>query len=159
MKLVDFHEFEAFNALRERMGQADLGQFELFDPLRHLTWQERQELEANWVSVPAQTLHSYSDKTLAYKNSHVFSCTDEHYHFALCDKLTKRIGQGRLVETRVTLNTSLLNQHQVCEYCLHAVSYQGFDAYRHRHQEYNDQIIKQFRLETYLASKFDPQLS
>jgi len=153
MKLVDFLEDEGLNQLRDRMEQAELGQFELFDPLRHLTWQERQDLESKWVAVSAQMLHGYADKTLAYKNSHVFSCTDEHYHFALCDKLTKRIGQGRLVDTQVTLNTELLKQHDVCTYCLHAVAYQGFDAYRHRHQEYNDQIVKQFCLETYLAGK------
>lgn len=153
MKLVDFHNEEVFNQLRETMGNADLGEFELFDPLRHLTWQERQDLEKNWISVSAQDLHAYHDKSLAYKNSHVFSCTEEHYHFAFCDKLSKRIGQGRLVSTDVTLNLALLNGHSVCEYCLHAVSYQGFDAYRHRHQDYNDQIIKGFNLNEYLKSK------
>lgn len=153
MKLVDFHENEALNALRKTMNDAELGEFELFDPIRHLTWQERQELEKEWIAVKAQALHAYHDKSLAYKNSHVFSCTDEHYHFALCDKLAKRIGQGRLVDMQVTLNLALLDGHEVCEYCLHAVDYQGFDAYRHRHQDYNDQIIKSFKLESYLAGR------
>lgn len=153
MKLVDFHDDETLNGLRKTMNDAELGEFELFDPLRHLTWQERLELEKNWIDIRAQELHAYHDKSLAYKNSHVFSCTDEHYHFAFCDKLAKRIGQGRLVDTKVTLNLDLLNGHSVCEYCLHAVSYQGFDAYRHRHQDYNDQIIKGFKLAEYMAER------
>ena len=154
MKLVDFKQDEKFNQLRKKIGNSSYGDFELFDPKRHLSWQERKGLIEGWSNISTAMLHAYSDHTLAYKNSHVFSKTDEHFHFSLCDKLKKRISQGRLPDIEITLNESLINKKEVCEYCLHAVSYQGFDAYRRRHEEYNQHIIKKFNFEHYLLGKY-----
>ncbi len=153
MKLFDFHEDETFNQQRLTMNHAELGEFELFDPVRHLTWQERQQIEENWVKVDSHLLHANSDKTLAYKNSYVFARTDELYHFSFCDKLNNLLTKGQLVMIDVTLSQLRLQSLSVCEYCLHAVSYQGFDVYRHRHQAYNEKILKSFVLERYLAQK------
>ncbi len=159
MKLLDFKQDEKMNALRLAIGNDGYGEFELFDPRRHLSWQERKLLIDSWKNVPTSILHAYSDQTLAYKNSHVFAKTDEHFHFSLCDKLKKRISQGRLLEINITLNEGLIKTKSVCEYCLHAVSYQGFDAYRRRHEEYNQRIIKKFNIERYLLEKYPKKSS
>lgn len=154
MKLIDFKQDNQLDRLRNKMGTDDYGHFELFDPKRHLTWQERQTLQLGWVNVESNSLHAYTDKTLAYKNSYIFAEMDETAHFALCDQLRKRISQGRLHDVSVTLDASQLKQKKVCEYCLHAISYEGFDVYRHRHQDYNDRILKEFDLFRYLQEKY-----
>lgn len=153
MKLIDFKQDKQLDRLRNKMGADDYGHFELFDPKRHLTWQERQTLHNGWVDVSSNVLHAYNDKTLAYKNSYVFAHNDDTAHFAMCDQLRKRISQGRLGSLAVTLDLNLLNDKKTCEYCLHAVSYEGFDVYRHRHQDYNDRILKNFNLLQYLKDK------
>jgi len=158
MKLYDFKQDDKLNQLRILMGADSFGDFELFDPLRHLSWQERKALSSQWVDITSSSLHAYGDKTLAYKNSHVFSTTEQHFHFSFCDELKKRISQGRLANTQVTLNDSLLQGKMVCEYCLHAVSYQGYDAYRRRHEEYNQRIINKFKLSDYLHNKYKDAL-
>ena len=153
MKLIDFKQEGPFDSLRKTMGTDDYGHFELFDPKRHLTWQERQSLHSGWVSIASNGLHAYSDSTLAYKNSYVFSVHEESAHFAMCDQLKKRISQGRLSDISVTLDAKLLQGKETCQYCLHAVSYEGFDVYRHRHQDYNERILKSFNLLNYLKDK------
>ena len=154
MKLIDFKQVEPLDYLREKMGMEDYGKFELFDPNRHLSWQERQRLGLEWHEVSSASLHAYSDKTLAYKNSHIFCLHNEEIHFALCDKIKKNMQQGKMPSVNVTLKSELLSGHNVCQYCLHAVSYQGFDVYRHRHQEYNENILKQFNLLNYISDKY-----
>ena len=56
MELIDFLEFEPFNQMRERMGTDQLGQFELFDPERHLTGDERSELARQGMPLPRSVL-------------------------------------------------------------------------------------------------------
>ncbi len=41
MRLPDFTTFAPFNLLRQQMGTTQLGYFELFDPVLHLTGKER----------------------------------------------------------------------------------------------------------------------
>ena len=154
MKLVDFKQSESLDRLRNEMGMEGYGQFELFDPNRHLSWQERQNLNSNWNDISSSALHAYGDKTLAYKNSHIFCLNDDKVHFALCDQIKKSIQQGKMTSASITLNATLLTDCTVCQYCLHAVDYQGFDVYRHRHQEYNANILKQFNLQTYITNKY-----
>jgi len=154
MKLIDFKQDEKLNDLRHKMGSDDFGHFELFDPKRHLTWQERKSLTKDWVNISATLLHAYSDKTLAYKNSHILSILEDDVHFAFCDVLKKKINQGSLSKIDVSLKSDLCTGKKVCEYCLHAISYEGFDVYRHRHQEYNKKILQSFKLEKYLAEKY-----
>lgn len=154
MKLIDFKQSDSLDHLRKKMGMEDYGKFELFDPNRHLSWQERQRLSNEWIEVLSSSLHAYNDKTLAYKNSHVFCLHDEQVHFAFCDKIKKNMQQGKMPTVSVTINPEMLHDQGVCQYCLHAVSYQGFDVYRHRHQEYNENILKQFNLLNYISDKY-----
>lgn len=154
MKLIDFKQDQELNELRHDMGCDDFGRFELFDPNKHLTWQERKALIKGWVNINSTVLYAKPDKTLAYKNSHIMTIVNDEVHFAYCDEVKKRISQGKLSQVDVSLNTELFKGKKVCQYCLHAIGYQGFDAYRHRHQEYNDKIARSFKLESYLSEKY-----
>ena len=154
MKLVDFKQDQTLDDLRKKMGSEQYGKFELFDPSRHLSWQERQSLNSDWHEITSASLHAYGDKTLAYKNSHIFCETSDQIHFAFCDQLKKHMQNGKIPRVNVTLKKSLLVDQTVCQYCLHAVAYQGFDVYRHRHKEYNEGILKNFSLMHYLDEKY-----
>lgn len=154
MKLLDFKQDESFDRLRKLIGTDDYGLFELFDPLRHLSWQERQALNKDWLEITSSTLHAYGDKTLAYKNSHVFCLHNESIHFAFCDNIKKNMKKGNMNNVSVTLRPDLISKKTVCHYCLHAISYQGFDVYRNRHKEYNENILKNFNLNDYISEKY-----
>jgi hypothetical protein len=154
MKLIDFKQDQALNKLRSSMGTDNYGLFELFDPNKHLSWQERQNLHLGWQSVQSSFLRTQGDKTLGYKNTHIFCQHDENLHFAFCDQLKKHMQQGKLPSVNITLNEAAFNKQPVCHYCLHAIAYQGFDVYRQRHQEYNQNIIKNFDLTQYIKQKY-----
>lgn len=153
MKLIDFTQDQAFNDLRHEIGAEDLGHFELFDPKKHLTWKEKKFLNEDWVNVPVASLHAHSDKTLAYKNSYILSVIGEEVHFAYCDALKNKINKGSVNSVDVSLKWELFKDKPVCSYCLHAIAYEGFDVYRHRHQEYNQKIVQSFKLDHYLKNK------
>ncbi|MGR6873400.1 hypothetical protein ACU6U9_14080 [Pseudomonas sp. HK3] len=153
MNLFDFKNDESLNKLRELIGTEQLGTFELFDPKRHLSWQDRQLLAKQWVDVEGNILRSGDDNILYFKNSPVVVKVDDVFHFALCDDIKKRIGQGQLPNINATTCNDLMANATNCSYCLHAVSYEGFDAYRHRHQQYNEKILKSFNLNQFLVSK------
>jgi hypothetical protein len=152
MRLVDFKQNEQLNHLRKLMGAEQLGSFELFDPDRHLSWENRQLLAKQWLPVNGNDLHS-RENTLYFKNSPVVAQVDQVFHFALCDDIKKRITHGLLSNVAITTNVALLAGAANCTYCLHAVGYEGFDVYRHRHQQYNEKILKDFRLIQYIQSK------
>lgn len=153
MELIDFHQHAELNQLRHKMGAKQLGHFELFDPNKHLNWQERKTLAEDWLTVPSQSLYGLADQSLGFKNSHVLSRLNGYCHFAFCDRLKKHIHTSG-GDISVSLNTDLLAADDVCEFCLHAVQYQGFDAYRHRHKEYNEKISKGFNLSLYMKEKY-----
>lgn len=154
MKLLDFKQSERLDGLRKSMKTENYGEFELFDPKRHLSWQERKQLSDSWQAVASSALHAYSDQTLAYKNTHIFCQDNNAVHFAFCDSIKKNLHQGKMLKVNVTLNIDALASESVCQYCLHAISYEGFDVYRHRHKEYNDNILKTFNLTQYLEGKY-----
>lgn len=153
MNLYDFTLDETLNVLRKKMGAEQLGRFELFNPDLHLSWENRQLLAKHWVDIEGNILRSGSENLLYFKNSPVIIKVDGLFHFALCDEIKNKISQGQLVRTEATTCISLLNGEQNCPYCLHAVSYEGFDAYRHRHQQYNEKIIKDFNLSRFITTK------
>lgn len=153
MKLIDFNEDDLLNQLRANMGANDLGTFELFNPLKHLSWQDRQVLAKEWMPVAGNTLHASHDQSLYFKNSPVVAKIEETLHFAHCDEIKKRLSHGKLHEANVTTQPELFKQGQPCVYCLHAMKYEGFDAYRHRHQQYNDNILKSFSLTKFFIDK------
>ncbi|GAA6135902.1 hypothetical protein NBRC116188_26920 [Oceaniserpentilla sp. 4NH20-0058] len=151
MKLLDFNEDDVLNQLRANMGAEHLGTFELFNPLKHLSWQDRQSLAKDWLSVNGSALHPGVDQSLYFKNSPVVALFQDTLHFAYCDEIKKSIFQGQLNDIQVTTKQQLLTQQPPCEYCLHAMKYQGYDAYRQRHQQYNEGVLKGFHLGRYFT--------
>jgi len=151
MKLLDFNEDDVLNQLRANMGAEQLGTFELFNPLKHLSWQDRQSLAQDWLSVKGNALHPAADQVLYFKNSPVVAKSNDKLHFAYCDEIKKSIANGQLNEIDVTTKVELLSEKPPCEFCLHAMKYQGYDAYRHRHQQYNEGILKSFHLSRYFT--------
>lgn len=154
MKLLDFNEDDVLNQLRANMGAEQLGTFELFNPLKHLSWQDRQSLSQGWLQVNGSALHSGVDQSLYFKNSPVVAQFEERLHFAYCDAIKKAVSNGQLNDIQVTTKQSLLTEKPSCEYCLHAMQYQGYDAYRHRHQQYNEGILKGFHLGRYFTDLY-----
>jgi hypothetical protein len=153
MKLVDFLEDEQLNQLRATMQQPALGNFELFDAARHLSWSEREALHKTFLSVSLYQLSAYQGKHLAFKNSRVFYLDAANIgHFALCDDVKKQRDKNTALQVHITLNKSQVGQYKVCPYCLHAVAYQGFDVYRTRHKEYAEGVLKDFSWADFLQN-------
>jgi len=173
MKLPDFLEFEAFNDLRKSIGTDQLGYFELFDPLIHLTGSERSELENVGVLSKTSDIRVLPDKTLAFKNSRVLAYfADESwyrkhreyptYHVAMCAQLEEMISlqpsQELLLTSRQSEDYNLvkirpsgevsLGAHGfvVCKHCLHALRYKDYDEFRNRRRGYSQKVLSEFKL-------------
>lgn len=153
MKLFDFTSDEKLNQLRQLMGAEQLGRFELFNPDLHLSWQERQLLAKQWVEIESNIFHTGAENLLYFKNSPVVIRLENTFHFSLCDDIKKRISQGKTTGVDATTCVALMDGASNCAYCLHAVSYEGYDAYRHRHQQYNENILKNFNLIRFITDK------
>lgn len=144
MQLHDFLNDPVLNDLRAKMGTDKLGQFELFDPAKQLTYSEREALAEQGIAIQSNEVRVLKDKTLAYKNSRVWLKFAE-YHLAHCHK----IQQVRHHPQQVLLGTyvwPLHKEHQVCLECLALLQYQGVDARRLRRTEFSEQIGEQFSL-------------
>lgn len=173
MNLPDFTEFSPFNELRNKCGTTELGYFELFDPIRHLTGAERSELERSGYMVAVADVSSLPDRTLNYKNSRVIAYVPDanwyrnhreypSYHLARCSALEalKRDNPNLqlLVTSRrsedypiVTIDTngqvaSKLQTFVVCKQCLHALRYKDYDEFRNRRRGYSQRVLEQFQL-------------
>lgn len=155
MKLPDFLEFEPFNRVRARMGAESLGAFEFFDPVLHLTAQERETL-AGGLTLGWSALRCLHDYTLAYKNSRVLlwvnsggeSWAAPCYHLAFCRPLQRLHRQQP--QWRVQIATVLPPPDswpwRVCPDCLQQLQFRGFDAARTRHRDYSDRVLETFEL-------------
>ena len=144
MKLQDFTVFEPFNRMRERMGTDQFGFFELFDPERHLTGEERSALARTGVSVPLSMLGRLLDYSLVYKNSRVVWVDQHQYHVANCSQLTAR-ATVRLVTSSRALGSGL----SICPACLQLLSYKGYDEHKARKEGYNRSVLEHFSLDAF----------
>lgn len=176
MKLTDFTNFEAFNALREKMDTEELGYFELFDPLNHLNGLERSELSAPGRLLTLDELKILPDKTLAIKNSRVLIYyPDENwfrdhreyptYHVANCSRLEKElkdnprgewlattaIGEDyNLIKLRSSGEITLVSHgFAVCKHCLHTLRYKNYDEFRNRRRGYSEKVLNSFSLASF----------
>lgn len=150
MKLPDFLEDDDLNRLRQRMQAHELGQFELFDPSRQLTWSEREALAAQGLTIATVDLRVLKDKTLAYKNSRVWVTHDGVYHLAYCQPMQA------LRHRRPDLRTGTTEWPRqkdggVCLECLALLQYQGVDSRRLRRTEFSEQISEQFSLQAFCS--------
>lgn len=144
MQLYDFLSDPAFNELRHKMGTDQLGQFELFDPAKQLTYSEREALAEQGLEIPANELRILKDKTLALKNSRVWLKHDD-YHLAYCPQVQQLRHRSQLALLG-TYEWPQHKEHQVCLECLALLQYQGVDARRLRRTEFSGQISEHFDL-------------
>lgn len=176
MELLDFKEFEPFNALREKMGTDQLGFFELFDPEIHLTGEERSLLESQGMLKPLRDIKVLPDKTLAVKNSRVLIYIPSEnwfrdrrayptYHLARCSELeelsAEHAEQEYLATTRIAEDFDLMKMRQggevsvvshgfvVCKHCLHTLRYKNFDEFRNRKRGYSQKVLSEFNLKEF----------
>lgn len=144
MELIDFLAFEPFNQMRERMGTDRLGQFELFDPDRHLTGSERSVLARKGMALPRSLLGRLLDHCLCYKNTRVAIVVNDLLHVARCDELPEhdhyRVG---------TSARAFEGQPAVCPACLQILGYRGYDEHKARKEHYNRQVVERFTLEAF----------
>ena len=151
MKLKSLHDFPGLTELRERMGANELGEFELFDPQRHITYSEREALNAGELNLQSQQLRILKDKTLAFKNTRVWLTWHEDiltgYHLAACEKVQKhRHMKGELLAGCMEPEGQLA----VCVECLQLLKYQGLDARRGRRLD-SETLQREFSLEEFQA--------
>lgn len=142
MSLPDFTEFDAFNELRERMGADKLGHFEWFDPVWHLTGQERSDLERQSLQIHRDRIMALLDFTLVFKNSRVLVLDTSCYHICNCKRLPSELQLSVATSLRPT-QTKALN---VCRDCLQTLHYQGYDLTKARKEAYSHQVFETFKL-------------
>lgn len=178
MKLPDFTDFAPFNELRNKIGTRELGYFELFDPVIHLTGSERSELEGSGLLLRSEELRVLPDKTLAIKNSRVLAYIPDEawyrtrreyptYHVAWCSSLdtlaTEHPALEFLATTRIDSDYELLkirssgevslSEHGlvVCKHCLHALRYKDYDEFRNRRRGYSQRVLNDFNLKDFYS--------
>lgn len=151
MELPDFLEFEPFNTLRERMGTDKLGYFEVFDPGRHLTGEERAALRTDGVRVTRSQLMILGDHTLSYKNSRVGLVVDQKLHLTRCRDIAD-MTEGVVISSDIAWQALCAQTGQtisVCADCLHQLRYEGLELEKERKQHHNRKVIAEFTLARY----------
>ncbi|MHA7881546.1 MAG: hypothetical protein ACX931_17290 [Saccharospirillum sp.] len=144
MKLQDFAVFDPFNRLREKMGTDQFGYFELFDPERHLTGDERSSLAHTGVVVDLTRVGRLLDFTLVYKNSRVALIDGACYHLAHCDQIPQVASV-----TLATATRALGAGRSVCPGCLQQLAFLGYDEHKARKAGYNRSVLERFTLESF----------
>ena len=145
IELPDFLDFEPFNELREKMQATELGFFEIFNPLHHLTGIERSDLDRVGVTLARQQLTYLLDFTLVYKNSRVIVADARRFHVAYCSDFPL---QETLVASTSIVDAEVLN---VCEHCLARLHYKGYEPLKARKEAYSLQVLDQFQLSQFWA--------
>ncbi|MFK7862802.1 MAG: hypothetical protein AB8B95_01105 [Pseudohongiellaceae bacterium] len=176
MKIIDFKSFAPFNSLREKMGNAQLGYFELFDPVEHLNGAERSQLSSSGRFLALSELKILPDKTLAFKNSRVLiyapyeaqsnnSSVTPTYHVANCSELEQlakeKPAEKWLATTRISKDYELrqlsatgenlltARRFTVCKHCLHSLRYKNYEEFRNRRRGYSEKVLNSFSLSAF----------
>lgn len=144
MKLKVFDDFPPITKLRAEMGADELGQFELFDPQRQITYSEREKLEIGRFDISSMRLKILKDKTIAFKNTRLWLSWAGHdnYHLAACDQIQKR----RHLKEKFIAGVNQPDTGAVCLECLLLLRYDGLDARRSRRLDLTDEIQREFNL-------------
>lgn len=144
MKLKVFDDFAEITLLRKKMGAEQLGEFELFDPQRQITFSERELLESGSLDLSSMRLKILKDKTIAFKNTRLWLSWNGHefYHLAACDQVQKRRHQKH--DFRAGVNN--IKEKTVCLDCLVLLRYEGLDARRSRRIDVLGEVQREFDL-------------
>lgn len=148
MRIKEFKDFKPFNKLREKMGAENLGNFELFDPQRQITYSERELLELGEFEIESSRLRILKDKTIAFKNTRLWlSWHDhEHFHLAACEQVQKRRHLKASFIAGLNQSNNKEKEKSVCLDCLQLLKYQGLDARRSRRLDLAGSMQKEFKL-------------
>lgn len=86
MKLIDFQASEQFLELREAMSAYKDGHFELFDPTKHSTSWQREQMYSIGLEVLANTLTEERNKVLKFLDCRVLVYEEKSQllHFTRC---------------------------------------------------------------------------
>ncbi|MGI0119983.1 hypothetical protein [Zooshikella sp. RANM57] len=156
MKLINFLTFEPFNQLREKMGAKKLGYFELFNPEKHVTGNERISLSEATLTIESHYIRMLCDQTIAYKNSRIIVAgADQIVHISGCEVVEQACKQS--VSLVISANENLLNSVEfqcftICNLCLQKIRYKGFDQRIKRRVGYNQLIQQQFSLPAFFLA-------
>lgn len=142
MKLIDFLQDSQLNLLRRQMETQHYGDFQLFDPQRQLSYDEREALEQGELHISASSTRALRDKTLALKNSRIWLLSDSLLHLAHC----RQVQHIRNLGQPVQCGTHDWQHGELCLDCLALLNYKGLDARRARRAEFCEPIVKQFSL-------------
>lgn len=159
MRLPDFSQDPALQALRQQMAAHRIGHFRLFDASKHLTGQERAVLERRGIKTTAEQLRLLPDHTLALKNGRVLVFfSDEgvgkkkgHFHLAACSSVLAEPKRSLVATTCLTSPFPVPEEDKrrslsVCPDCLELLGYKGFSLSRNRRIRYSEQLLRHFQL-------------
>ncbi len=173
MKLPDFNHHEGMLSLRRQMNARRPGHFVLFDASKHLTGQERSQLENQGAITSFDSLRILPDQTLAIKNGRVivFFAEEkaaqkvgetqvkrkekEFFHVASCRTLQARHKEALIATTCLTSPFPLPGADNkrrsltVCPECLTLLSYKGFSLTRNRKIRYSENLLRNFQLQDF----------
>lgn len=173
MKLPDFNQHEGMLALRRQMNARRPGHFVLFDSSRHLTGQERSQLENQGVKTTYQSLRILPDQTLAIKNGRILVFFAEEEPVAITDDFPVRkkekaffhLANCAILQSRpkaALIATTCLNSPfpvpeagekrrslTVCPECLSLLGYKGFSLTRNRKIRYSEILMRNFQLQDF----------
>lgn len=176
MKLPDFNQDEGMLSLRRQMNARRPGHFVLFDAGKHLTGQERSQLENKGVKTSYDSIRILPDQTLAVKNGRVvvFFAEEsgrlqgdgkltrrrekEHFHVAGCSVLQSRHKEALIATTCLTSPFPVPDAESkrrsltVCPECLTLLAYKGFSLTRNRKIRYSEILLRNFQLEDFFRT-------
>ena len=177
MKLPDFNQDEGLLSLRRQMNARRPGHFVLFDAGKHLTGQERSQLENRGLRTSVDSLRVLPDQTLAIKNGRVIVYFEsnptshgkhpsedtepaqrpakEHFHVAGCPVLEARHREPIIATTCLTSPFPVPGKEikrrslTVCPECLTLLAYKGFSLTRNRKIRYSELLLRSFQLQDF----------
>lgn len=147
MKLPDFAEFAPFQALRAAMQATEPGHFVFFDPVRHLTGDERLQLQRG-LAVSSGAVRLLDDRTFAYKNARVLVWSADPmrqglFHLCACEQFHP--------ESTLVVGCEVPAAASVCAACLDYLQYEGHNSVRARHRDYYAKVRQQFRAQDFFS--------
>lgn len=178
MKLPDFNRDEGMLSLRRQMNARRPGHFVLFDASKHLSGQERSQLENQGVTTSYDSLRVLPDQTLAIKNGRVIvffagnstsnkektsgrktmqpqKKEKEFFHVAACSVLRDRHQEALIATTCLTSPFPVPGMESkrrsltVCPECLTLLAYKGFSLTRNRKIRYSENLLRNFQLQDF----------
>jgi hypothetical protein len=167
-KLINFFEVPHFNQLRFEMQAPEAKRYKACNETKLLDEESIRRLGQEGIDVDLKDVVTLKDNTLSYKGQRVLVYIRDvmhyrkennlpRYHIAYCKKLEEMRSNGRwaryVVANRedgyfqVSINNTLHKSERldVCQYCLEALRWNNFTAYRYNKSERRN-IVSNFSI-------------